>query len=98
VILHTGRVIQTYDNDPHLINAFIDSHKTEEKDEEKEEEEEEACSERHYVFTGGRGEGMDRKCTGLKFLRPCPLILLTIVGWRQSKLSVRTLVHTVTCL
>jgi len=88
-------VLQTYDIDPHLINTFIDSHKTGEKDEE-EEEEEAACSERHYVFTGGGG--MDRKCTGLKFLRPCPLILLTIVGWRQSKLSVRMLAHTVTCL
>jgi len=55
VILYTGRVLQTYDIDPHLINTFIDSHKTGEKDEEEEEEEEEACSERHHVFTGGGG-------------------------------------------
>jgi hypothetical protein len=47
VLLYTGHVLQIYDNDPHLINTFIDTRKTEEN------EEEEVCSERHYVFTGG---------------------------------------------
>jgi hypothetical protein len=92
VILYTGHGLQIYYNDPHLTDAFIDTRKTEEKDEE---EEEEAYSESHNVFTErGRG-GMDKKCTGLKFLRPCPLILLTIVGWRQSKPSLRIFVHTI---